>query len=367
MKYRTGIDARMLHSSGIGTYVRGLLEGLSSMNVPLGEFCLFGPETQSFSAFQNAPFNAKIYSVAEQFRYPGIVSQCGLWHSPHYNVPVLKGKTRLVTTVHDLIHWIFRKDFFTPLQAFYAGFMLRRAVTGSHRIITVSNHTKEDLVRCFDADPQKISVIHEGVSSQFRALHDPLKVQRVREKYGLPETFFLYVGNLKPHKNVQWLLRVFREGRDNKKIGSALVIVGKKDKAYRPEFNELAALQSGGGVYYLPSVDGEDLLSLYNAALALVHPSLYEGFGLTLLEAMACGLPVVACRAASIPEIAGEAAYLIEPGESEALLEAMQKMEADSALRHALILKGHHRASLFSWRQMAQKTFEVYQQVLNGN
>ena len=175
------------------------------------------------------------------------------------------------------------------------------------------------------------------------------------------------MGNLKPHKNVHWLLRIFREARKNKKIASDLVIVGKKDRAYRPEFRELAELKTEGAVHYVPYAEGDDLIALYNAAVALVHPSLYEGFGLTLLEAMACGLPVIACRAASIPEIAGDAAYLFEPGQPEALLEALRKMETGSSLRQELILKGHQRAVLFSWQQMAQKTFEVYTQVLNGN
>lgn len=366
-KYRIGIDARMMKHSGIGTYLRGLVSGLSDLKAPRDEFRLFGPEGTEPPIFPVSSFDAKIYSLTEQFQYPARLSQCELWHSPHYNIPLINGKTRLVVTIHDLIHWIFRSSFFTPLQALYAGFMLRHAVDRADRIITVSHKTKEDLMTYFQAPADKISVIYEGVSDRFRTEKDPQKADAIRQKYGLPESFFLYVGLLKPHKNVHGLLHAFRTAKKREALGAGLVIVGKKDRRYAPEFKELAELKTGGGVHYIPYAEGDDLAALYHAALALVHPSLYEGFGLTLLEAMACGLPVIASRAASLPEIAGEAAYWMEPGEEESMIGAMKKVESEPVLRKDLILKGHARVQQFSWKQTAAETMAVYQEVLNGS
>ena len=276
----------------------------------------------------------------------------------------MKGKTKLVVTIHDIIHWIFRKQFFTPLQAIYAGAMLRQAVEKADHIITVSSKTQADLVEHFGADKAKISVIYEGVSKQFQPIQDSKQVAAVREKYHLPEKFFLYVGLLKPHKNVHWLIRVFRDLKKEKKIRGALVLVGKKDLRYPIGFEELTTLQTDHDIIHLPYVDHGDLLVLYNSALSLVHPSLYEGFGLTLLEAMACQTPVIACKAASIPEVVGEAGHLFEPNNADDLRSALMRMEEDKGWQKELAEKGVARAAQFKWEEMAEKTYEIYNQIL---
>lgn len=358
----------MARHTGIGTYLKGLLTHLGSQDLPpQWKIILFGkvyPKTNG-QGFCVKPFYSKIYSLQEQLEYPFRLRQCQLWHAPHYNIPLVKGKTKLIVTIHDLIHWIFRKHFFTPIQGFYAEKMLQRAVGIADHIITVSQKTRSDLIEYFDADPEKISVIYEGVSSEFRELKDPGPVDEIRKKYHLPPTFFLYVGMLKPHKNVLWLLHLFRHLRKEGKVDASLVLIGKKDKRYPRGYEELAKLKTGLEIIHISYVEHEELVAFYNGALALIHPSLYEGFGLTLLEAMACGTPVIACRSASVPEIAGEGAYLIESCADYQLQDAIVRLEKFPALREEWRRKGKQQACRFQWDQTAEETVKVYERVLS--
>lgn len=181
--HRIGLDIRMLQNSGIGTYLRGLLSGFRTLGLDK-DLALFG-----LASPQPDPFTAPIYSIREQFQYPARLRQCRLWHAPHYNVPLWKGKTKLVVTIHDIIHWLFRKQFFSPLQTAYAGFMLGRAVKSADQIIAVSHHTKKDLLEHFHAPEAKITVIHQGVDETYHRLSPgELKpaLAKLRAKYKLP-------------------------------------------------------------------------------------------------------------------------------------------------------------------------------------
>jgi len=361
-----GIDARMIQHTGIGTYLKGLLNGIKDLPEIPFPIQLFGDSEripQEFSTFGFQPFHAGIYSAREQWEYLSRVGRCSLWHAPHYNVPFWGGKTKIVTTIHDLIHWIYRKEYFSPLQAAYAGIFLRRAVERSDHLIAVSENTKADIVKHFNADPGKISVIYESVSKAFVRIQ-PERIQKALEGLNVKDDYFLYVGLIKPHKGIDWLLKVFMKLKNEGKIKSDLVLVGKKDKRYRKGFEMLRDLSTDAGVHYFESVSGEELLALYNGAKALVHPSRYEGFGLTPLEAMACETPVVACHTASIPEITGNAAWLIRPDADRELQAALERMESDERLRSDLIAKGKVQLAKFGWDKTARQTFEVYQKAL---
>lgn len=367
MKYRIGFDARMARHTGIGTYINGLLGafegGVSSWRK---DFCVFSTadrrDRYPSSAF--GEFSSPIYSVQEQFAYPSRLKQCQLWHAPHYNIPLQKGRTRLVVTVHDVIHWVYRKEFFGRAKTLYTRWMVPRALSLADRVIAVSEHTKQDLIKYFEGDPEKITVIHEGIGERFLAASEQ-RPSEFPEKWGIREPYFLYVGMIKPHKNVLWLTECFRKLKKEKQISSRLVLVGKKDKKYPKGYGNLGKLQSDGDITILNVVTGEELISLYAQAKALIHPSLYEGFGLTLLEAMACGTPVIANRCASIPEIAGEAAHLIEPMSYRELSDAILKMEMSDAYRTVLIQKGLQWAARYRWDQAAQATLQVYEEVLS--
>lgn len=364
-----GLDMRMSQHTGIGTYLRGLAQGLVSLNHGRRpDLCFFGdaPKNLSERNVPTYPFGARIYSIEEQILYPSLLARCQLWHAPHYNVPLAKGRTKLVVTIHDIIHWKFRKQFFTPLQALYAGTMLRRAVRSADAIIAVSKNTREDLITEFHADPGKVTVIYEGVGEAFRPMEDPHAIQKILEKYHVPPKYFLYVGMIKPHKNVGWLSDLFADLREKGKTTASLVLIGRMDRRCRDELRR-AGLGEKKGLIHLESVSHAELVALYNGAIALLHPSLYEGFGLTLLEAMASGTPVIACRGGSVPEIAGDAAYLVDPDGREAMERAIGLFDKDSSAREDFRQKGLRHARQFSWREAAARTLQVYEKVLSAS
>lgn len=369
MMHTIGFDTRMLENTGIGTYLRGLLEGFRSAGLQNKlDLTLFGPG--SVATWPRHDFSAPIYSIHEQVLYPGMLKQCRLWHAPHYNVPLSKGKTKLVVTIHDIIHWIFRDKFYSPLQGFYAGFMLKKAITLADRIITVSQQTQKDLIKYFHAEGKKITVIYESAGEEYHELKaEQLKpaFEAIREKYHLPESFFLYVGLLKPHKNVLWLIRIFRKLRQQGKIQTPLVLIGRKDKRYPSGYEELQKLESTPDIIHLPKIDYSEILTIYNQALALIHPSIYEGFGLTLLEAMRCGTPVLTTNSSSIPEVVGSAAYRVDATAEADMMKAIIHLEKDTALRDSLRLKGLAHCQLFSWKETAKQTAAVYEQTLAKN
>ena len=366
------LDARMIRHSGIGTYVRGLLG--EYRNHPFFQKHSFGlalpPSlfSEGDSVGKLYSFQSPIYSLSEQVAYPFQTRNCALWHAPHYNIPWVKGKTRLVVTVHDLIHWIFQKEFYSPLQAAYVRLLFQRLAKSADRIITVSQRTRDDLIQYFKIPAEKIRVIYEGVSEEFFSSSNSEAHRQFLRERNLPEQFLLYVGLMKPHKNVERLIRVFKKLRREGKIKSPLVLVGKKDKHYPKGFESTRDLASGDGIHYLPGVSSrQELVALYHNALALVHPSLYEGFGLTCLEAMASGLPVAVSRAASLPEVVGEAGYYFDPYSEDSLAEALTTMESEERLRKELAQRGRERAREFSWAKTAEETIQVYREVLEGS
>ena len=366
MKHDIGIDIRMINHTGIGTYLRGFLTGIKDCE---DASCCYAPVLLGDKQLKDLPerfcvksFDAPIYSLQEQIAYPFILPKYKLWHAPHYNVPVLKGNAKLVVTIHDLIHWIFR-DRYSKAKQFYAKFMLKKAINSSDHIIAVSNHTKNDIMKYFDAPEEKISVIYESVGNSFIELAPDLletKFKKIQQKYSLPPAFFLYVGLIKPHKNVMWLLRIFDELKKNKRLDASLVIVGKdpegklNNSPYKKNF------------VFLNNIEKDEIVTLYNYAIALIHPSLYEGFGLTLLESMACGTPVIATKSASIPEVVGDAAMLVDSSSDSDMMNAIAMLEKNAKMRFDLTEKGLKRIKYFSWKKTAQKTIEVYKKVLSA-
>lgn len=363
-----GIDARMIRHSGIGTYLGNLLGEIPGAGPRAEEIRLFG-ESEKLRPFAKdftvCEYDAPIYSLVEQVSLRRLSGTVGLWHSPHFNVPV-RCASRLVVTVHDLIPWIFADRYFSKPKKLYFEFMMKVIRRKALRVIAVSNHTRNDLVRLFGFREERIRVIHEGVSGEFQPVRDGNRLRAAGKKYSFPEGkgFFLYLGLLKPHKNVGLLVRTVKNLRKAGKLAEKLVIVGKKDVKYPESAKNIEEICSDEDVIYIPSVEPQELAVLYSMATCFVQPSLYEGFGLPVLEAMACGTPVIVSDRASLPEIAGDAALCFEAESEESLAKALLEVSGDPRVREALVTKGFQRVRKFSWKRMAEETLEVYKEAL---
>ena len=363
------IDARMLESSGIGTYLRHLLESLAAMENEYS-FRVIGRQEELFAGlprgkFQFVAARSPIYSLSEQWEIARLARPCQLLHSPHYNAPLLyRGK--LVVTIHDLIHLTdpaFKK---TPASRFYARPMFHLVARRADRLIADSEFTKQQIVEHLGVAPQKVVVIYLGVSDRFHPLDPEQACRRASSVLGLERPYLLFVGNLKPHKNVRTLIRAFALLCSQRDFNRHLVILGDDRKWKAALVDECAKLGIGERVLFAPHLPGEELPWVYAAADVLVMPSLIEGFGFPVLEAMACGTPVVCSRAASLPEVAGDAAEYFDPASAEDLAAALQRVLGSSQLRETLRAKGLERARLFSWRECARRTLDVYRSVLES-
>lgn len=360
------LDARKYFDFGIGTYIRHLIREYADMQ-SIRDFLLYlGPEDAKTlvvpSEWKTCIVPYGKYSLSEMFLLGRKVraSNISVYHSPHYTLP-FGLRSRSVVTVHDLIHLRF-PEFFSPLHRAYSYVMMRHAVHDSQFVITDSEFTKMDILRSFRIKEEKIIPIHLGVSKRFHAINDPFEVAQFRARFDLRQQYILFVGNTKPHKGLRDLLRAF------KSIIPVfpeveLVFVGGLLSHDRHLESIAGQSEFSGKIRALGSLGDEDLVLAYNAAEMLVLPSLYEGFGLPALEAMACGIPVIVSNAGSLPEIVGDAAIVCERGNYGSLAEAMTSLLRDSQLKNNLIELGKKHVVKFSWRLTAEKTMNVYDKV----
>jgi len=365
MPYQVAIDARML-SSGIGTYVLNLIKSLKD--------CCDGPNIRALTSTKDVErmralcdevrvVHAPIYTVREQFEIPRAARGADLLHVPHYNAPLLYwGK--LLVTIHDLIHITdatFRR---TAASMVYARPMFSLVTRRADHIISVSEFTKSQLLERLRVPAPKITVIRSGVSSHFCLRGREEAKSRIYSQHGLKRPYVLFVGNLKPHKNLKTLIRAFSQMCARRDFDYQLVILGDDRKWKVGLVNECAKLGINDRVLFVPQVPYEDLPCLYGAAEILTMPSFIEGFGLPVLEAMACGTPVVCSRTASLPEVAGDAAEYFEPTSADDLAAALERVLGSRELQETLRRKGLERVKLFSWHECARRTLELYSKLL---
>ncbi len=358
---KIGIDARMLGWSGVGRYTENLLQGLAEID-----------KENEYIVFKKAPFPP--FSFGEQIFFPLVLrkKRIDLFHCPHFLNPLL-GAKKLVLTVHDLIPLHF-PQYFSWRERFYFYQVLKRGIKKARRIITVSQYTRKDILDNFKVEEEKIRVIPNAVGKIFRPLESGERVERFKKKYAITKPYILYVGNQKPHKNLGNLLQAFELLREKLKNRYALVIASPSSRVNKSAAGEnLSALpgrQSGGGrdkldscLIHLGNISDEELPLLYNGAELFAFPSLYEGFGLPPLEAMACGTPVLSSNATSLPEVIGEAGVMVNPRDSKGMSEKIWKILSDKELRDSLIKKGLARAKLFSLNKFAEATLRVYKEI----
>jgi len=258
-----------------------------------------------------------------------------------------------VIVVHDVLPLRFPTEY--PRQQYYFRYLVPAMLRRARAVVTVSQHTKEDILTFYGIDAGQIHVVPNGYDvDSFSVGHES---QEIRAKYGLG-AYLLYVGNLLPHKNLQALMSAF--ALISMRYSQTLVIAGRRDPRYYPSLEaQTRTLGIQARVRFLDYVPAKDLPALYAGAEVFVLPSLYEGFGLPVLEAMACGTPVIASRTSSIPEVAGDAAILIDPRNVHELSTAMEAVLGDAEMREAMRRKGLARAAQFSWSRMAMTILNI--------
>jgi glycosyltransferase involved in cell wall biosynthesis len=361
------IDARMLEFSGIGTYLRNLLENLATFEneyvfniICRGRELLGGLPPDKF---RFVPAQSPIYSLSEQREIARLARHAQVLHSPHYNAPLLY-RGNLVVTIHDLIH-VTDATFKRTLAAWlYARPMFHLVTRRAVCLIANSEFTKKQILEHLAIPASKVVVVYLGVTDHFSPHDRGEAALRVSSLLGLNRPYILFVGNLKPHKNIKTLIHAFSRACAHKGFNHQLVILGDDRKWKAGLVNECVKLGIGDHVLFAPHVPYEDLPWVYGAAELLVMPSLIEGFGLPVLEAMACGTPVVCSRAASLPEVAGDAAEYFEPTSAEDLAATLERVLESHELQEILRHKGLERVKLFSWEECARRHCRVYQEAL---
>jgi glycosyltransferase involved in cell wall biosynthesis len=366
---RIGIDVRKLHDFGIGTYIRNLLRHLARLDHESEFILLSRPEDAAALGalgdnFRPVAETAGNYSVSEQVRIPLALRReaVTLFHAPHYVLPALVA-CRSVVTIHDCIHLMFPQYLPNRLALQYARTSIALAARRSTRILTVSESSKRDIMRFFDTPADKIDVIYNAYDERFAVEPREEDVVRVRERYQLHDEFVLYAGNVKPHKNLERLIDAFqlvrRRGLDHLK----LVMIGDEISKYASLRRAVHRHQLHKYVRFLGYLPEETLAVLYRLAGVFVFPSLYEGFGLPPLEAMASGTPVVMSNVSSLPEVAGDAAMLVDPYEPDAIADGIYRVLTDEQVRRDLRRKGLVRARQFSWETSVRRVREIYGEV----
>jgi glycosyltransferase involved in cell wall biosynthesis len=365
-----------VHShAGIGRYTQELFTALTTLD-----------STNSYAAFYSAPAGnekpappldrlpARITRLtAKPLRLSVMLTHfAGLsldhWLPPtdifhatdHVLLPLRRARS--VFTLYDLTVRLSPASHL-PLNRWYSTLMLPVFMHRATAIIAISEQTRRDAVQWLPALASKIRVIYPGVNARFRPVREPEPLARVRAKYALPPAFVLYVGTLEPRKNIPALLEAYRALLSSLPSAPPLVLAGRKGWLYEPIFRKLTELGLESKVHFTDWIADDDLPALLSSARLFVYPSLYEGFGLPPLEAMACGTPVVCSNTSSLPEVVGQSGLLVDPHDGTGLAEAMRRLLTEPELHAELSARGRAQAQGFTWERTARETLKLYAQL----
>lgn len=371
--YRVGLNAQLLsgqksyRAAGIHRYINGLLAHLPAADSRFAYTAFTGPtasvaegklQVRHTSLRTHTPLSRIAW---EQFVQPFAARQNGLdlFHVMAYVSPLV-AVTPTVVTVHDL-SFLRTPERFRFANRTYLSLFTGLSCQRARRVIAVSEHTKRDVMKVFGIPPEKIDVVYSGLDPQF-ARPPESDIEAFRERHGLPEKFILYLGTIEPRKNLSTLIRAYAKVRP---AGVKLVCVGGRGWMYQDVFQTVEELRLSREVIFPGFLPDDDLPFWYSAARLFVYPSSYEGFGLPVIEAMACGVPTITTNASSLPEAAGDAALLVPADDSSALAEALARLLGDGTLQAELAVRGRRHASQFTWDRAARDTTHVYARALN--
>lgn len=376
---RIGIDytAAVRQGGGIGRYTRNLVRALAELDrenqVTLfvaggwGEGDGLGPWPASFRV-RSIPISDRwMHILWQRLRLPlpvqAITGPLDLFHSPDFVLPPT-GRAPSVLTVHDL-SFLRVPECFVPGFCEYLTGAVNRAVRRARLVLADSESTRRDLIELMGVEPGRVAVLYPGVEPRFQPVLDITVLHRVTEQYGLPPRFVLGLGTLQPRKNFAGLVAAFRRlvaaRGDGAAVGNlSLVIAGGEGWMVDGIYAAVRDAGLGGRVHFPGFVQEADLPALYSLAEVFAFPSWYEGFGLPVLEAMACGTPVVAANNSSLPEVVGEGGLLVDAGDGHALAGALARVLTEPGLRQKLVVAGRAQAARFRWPHAAQHLLELY-------
>ena len=355
---KIAIDARMINMSGIGTYIQNLMKN-NCYDIALGR----KDEIKKIdNKIYTIEFDSPIYGIKEQLKFPYKKlrkEKPDVLHVPHYNVPIFyRGK--IVVTIHDLTHLILPEFLPNKLAYYYAKFMIWIALKKADKVITVSQNTKNDILKMFKVKPDKIEVIYNGVGEEF-VKKDKKDIKYLYEKFNIPNNkkIIMYVGNLKPHKNLERLLEAYSKIIQREE--TCLLLVGKAFKKYDVLEEKEKELGIEKQVIHTGIVTQNELVDLYNLADLFIFPSLYEGFGLPVIEALSCGTNVVCSNNSSIPEVGGRYANYFNPYDSEDL-----KNKIEEQIQKERNINCDEWLKKFDWKINANKTKKIFKNSYKG-
>lgn len=365
---KVGIDAHMAGSRETGneTYIVSLVRGLSALAARDESYMVYTlgrpPELEGLPAGRFA--TAELVPRQDFIRLPLVLpirawrDRLAVLHVTYHMPPLCP--CPVVVTIHDISFRFFPSAFSRRdlvILSTLVPFSARKAA----KIITVSHRSKSDLMKQYAVPGDKIVVTHYAAGEEFRPVRDETTLGATCARYNIRRPYILAVGNLQPRKNLRTLIEAHARLRLDGVVPHQLVLVGHRRWRHQ-EILHTAAEQASDVVFtgYIPKTD---LVALYSAAHLFVYPSLYEGFGLPVLEAMACGAPVVASTGGALPEVAGDAAILVNPCHTDNLADAVAAVLSDDSLRRDLIRRGFERSRQFNWAETARQTLEVYREV----
>ena len=369
-----GLNAQLLtlrqnyRGAGINTYIFHLLRAIGELELPhhctvfLGERG-FRAENLDLHYTRWPTHHPAVRIVWEQLVLPELLRRTGVevLHAMAFVIPLL-ARCPSVVTIYDL-SFLRYPQAFRPFNRWYLSHFTPLSARRAQRVIAISESTRQDVIRYLHVAPERVEVIHCGVSPSFRPLRAS-EVERFRRERQLFDPFILFVGTLEPRKNVELLVRAYARWRAQDPRAPRLVIAGAKGWYFETIFRTVTRLGLDNNVFFPGYISAEELPLWYNAAGLFVYPSLFEGFGLPVLEAMACGTPVICSNASSLPEVAGDAAVLVAPDDEVGLAEAMRTVWESAGLRQTMIERGLARAREHTWTRVAVQTVQTYQRAL---
>lgn len=366
---RIGIDARFTRSSGVERYYNELIRNLSLIDEH-NQYIIYYPSTDYMKRHRIEQANfismvlpAPVFSIAEQplLTYRLLKDRVDVFHATNYWVVPLVSPCAIVTTAHDMCAKA-QPELISSKARVYARLMLPYALRKACRIFTVSEFSKSEIVRYYKGAEDKIVVAYNGIDERFSPVSDQSIIHDVKKKYHIRGEYFLYVGSVMRHKNIFRLIDAYKMLSPGIKKRYSLLLVARMVPGHEDIYKAAMKLSKGENIFYIQDAEDKELPALYSCSTAFIFPSLYEGFGIPLAEAMACGTPVLAARQSSTPEICGEAAYYFDPFSAVDIKSAIERLLEDISLAERLSVEGVKRAAIFSWKITAKKALSVYEE-----